>query len=113
MNKQNNTELAYCRGQLQASLSETQLTLNRASQQLTALVRQAPQMNPEQINTALCSIEGYRQDLLTTLQLAMKQLMAIIRLSPEPDLPVHCSPYALRKGRGISQPNTSADMTNK
>jgi hypothetical protein len=109
MTEQNRTELAYTRGQLEASLSNAQLTLNRASSQLTQLIRESTKMNPEQITTTLCSIEGYRQDLLVALQLAMKHLKEIIRLTPEPDLPVHCSPYALRKGRGISLPHTAVD----
>ena len=109
MSDKNKTELAYRRGQLAASLWDVDLCLSTATDYLRILLRDAYKMTPEKIQTALCAIEAQRLDILVPLQAAMVQLQNVIRLTPEAELPVFCSPYALRKNRGISNKSAPLD----
>ena len=102
MSDKEKTELAYHRGQIGASLYDANLCLTKATEYLRILIRDAGSMTPDLILTALCAIEAQRQDILVPLQAAMAQLQNVIRLTPIEQLPVHCSPYALRKNRGLS-----------
>ena len=112
MSDKEKTELAYHRGQLGASLYDANLCLTKATEYLRILIRDAGSMTPEQIQTALCAIEAQRLDILVPLKAAMAQLQNVIRLTPIGQLPVHCSPYALRRSRGLSSQPARAGSTH-